>query len=98
MNVPPFDVLADLGMDGFLAGGVHRPHDEVAAALRHADDDRLVLHLEAATLARDPAAEIGFVYFDVAAQRIAAINLGHVFPQLMAHAPRGFVGDAELAL
>ena len=44
------------------------------------------------------AADVSLIHFDVAAKDIKTIGLDHELADLLAHAPRGFVGHAERAL
>lgn len=82
-----------------MASG-HNAGDDIAAPLQSADDDRLVAHVTIA-LAADRAADDRFVHLDSPArpaERPVAVNRAHILADHVAHAPCGFVGDAELAL
>lgn len=96
------------GTDRRMNEGFHRPgraarrtaHRQLAAALFHANDNDLVAHVTVA-LAANRAANNRLVNLDndaSATKEIIAVNCAYVFADLMAHAPRGFVGDAKLAL
>src|SRR5581483_9687250 len=62
-----------------------------------AEYDGLVMWATADS-ARLVAADVGFIHFNVALHEFKAISLRHQQPNLLAHAPRGFVGDAKRAL
>lgn len=72
----------------------------VAAALEEADNGVLVA-LVSRALPLDRTADQRFVDLDCdarAAERSNAVNHAHVLADHVAHAPSGFVGDAQLAL
>ena len=75
-------------------------HD-IAIAFEHPEYDMLVRKPAAFLAGANNAAHEGFVDLDgarEAADARIAVNIAHVFPDLMAHAPRRLVGHAELAL
>ena len=78
----------------------HNFRHHVPAALKHPDHNGLVA-LVSRPFAFDFAADQRFVNLDNlahAAKRIGAVERSHVFADLMAHPPRGFVGHPKLAL
>lgn len=93
-------VFLDQLVHGGLGAAVDDAGDQLALALRHAIDHRLVAHV-AIALAAHGAAHNGFVNLDDfagAAERIITVLLSHVLPNFVAHAPSSLVGDADLAL
>ena len=75
----------------------HAGHD-VAATLQHPENDGLVFAHPTALAALAPAANHGFIDFDMTSKHRIAVNVGHVLADFMAHAPRGLVGHADLPL
>lgn len=72
--------------------------DHIAAPLQHAEHRRLAWGATAALPTLTLPADHGFVGFGMAVKRVIAVHLGHVLANLVPHAPRSFVGDAQLAL
>lgn len=84
---------------GLVAAG-HDLSDQLAAALQHPDNNRLIPHISVA-LAADRAADNCFVDFNEGtgtAKRIVAVKQAHIFADLVTHAPCRLVGHTNLAL
>ena len=75
--------------------------DDFAAVFQHPKDASLVTSEAAAERPVRPSADHRLINLNDlagAAERIVAVERGHVSADLVAHAPRGFVGDAQFAL
>lgn len=100
-QAPGQHLFDDMREQSPAAGVVHDARDDIAVSFRHSEHDGLF-----GTASRDavllaalaPSADIGFVHFDMARQAAIAVNVAHVFADFVAHAPRRFVGHAQLAL
>ena len=95
------DVRIDRRLERGSADIFDNLRNHVAVALHHAENDRLTWGTAPAFASLADPADIGFVnlhYRPETAYRIAAVNSGHILADFMAHAPSGFVGNAELAL
>lgn len=91
------DVGEDVRMQDLTAGPGNDARHNVAIALGHAEDHRLIERLLAsAELAS--AADERFVDFDVPAKRRIAVDNRHMLAEFMAHAPSRFIRHAQLAL
>ena len=90
-----FNVFQDFRHDPMLGSGFYDLGNEIAAALDHAENDRLVIVASFVF-----TADVGFIGFDdqMTAQAAITINPSHVLADLVSHAPSGFVGHPELAL
>ena len=92
------DVFKDVPFKGSLAGVRDDWRHDIAATLGHAEHHCLARRAPPALAARTPPADVGFVSFNVPRQWRITINFRHVFADLVAHAPRAFIGHAKLAL
>lgn len=72
-------------------------HD-LAAMFQHPENDSLAAPAHAASGVASDERFIDLDALERPAHRIVAINRAHVFADLVAHAPRSFVGHAKLAL
>src|SRR5687767_5361137 len=85
-------------------GALHvrnNPRHQLAAALIHSEHESLVVEVAATAEDLGVSADQRLVDLDNltgAAEGIVAVEAGHVLPDLMAHAPRGLVGDAQFPL
>src|SRR5207245_2251479 len=99
------DVVADLGLEFLLPAGADVSRADLAAALDHAEDDLFILAAGAGDLgaafrsvhvARF-AADEGFIYFNLAAEKSAAALL-HRETNPVQHVPCALLSDAERAV
>ena len=91
------DIALDDRLQRLLTDVRHHLGHHVAAALSHAEYDRLV-GLIATSLALHAPADIGFICLDDPAQRVLAVNVRHVLANQVSHAQRGRITHAELSL
>src|SRR4051812_37431397 len=94
------NVIADQRPQRLAVAALKHPRNQLAARFQHPEHDALVA-LVAGALALDVPANESLVElhdFAGAAQRIVAIERRHVLVDFVAHAPRGFVRHADIAL
>ena len=79
-------------------GELHAQRVALGVGLDRGDERGLARRAPPALAPATLAAEVGIVELDEPAERMLAVSLHHHLHQLVAHAPRGVVGDAELAV
>lgn len=89
---------SDMRGQVFHADVIDVAGDDFAITLDHAEDNGLVGVSAAFGLLRPLAADVGLVDFDMPTEPAIPVNLTHVLADFVTDAPRGFVGDAKLAL
>ena len=80
-----------------LGAGLHDAGNNVAAALDDAKHNRFVVRLVCRIMTADKGF-VGFYRLAGTTHRRIAVNVAHVESDQVAHAPRGLVGHAQLAL
>ena len=88
----------DYGLQGDSLHVRNDAGEDITAPFEGAKYDGFTGSTTATLPVRALAADVGFIDFHMAGKRIVSVNLGHVFTDLMPHAPSGLVGDAELPL
>src|SRR5271165_895082 len=91
------DVLKNVLLKGLALNVIDYAGHHVAAALDHAEDNRLA-GCSTPAFSGTLAANHRFVDLDVALKRRIAVHPAKVFADLMAHAPRSFVIHRQLTL
>ena len=102
-------VLFNVREKGLASRVLDNAGDDVTAALNHAEDNGLFRVRARASsamrivhgnklLVAGPTTDKGLIQFDVPRQTGVAVHFRHVLADFMRHAPRAFVGDAQLAL
>ena len=96
------DVANDRALQNFDAPVLDNASDDVAATLKHSEHDGLVIVFRRVTVASVATADQRFVNLDMAAKLLAPIPVRvrrrHQLAKFVRHAPRRFVGAADLAL
>src|ERR1700733_2322338 len=94
---PLFHEPDNVRHDMRLGASLHYPRHDIAAAFDHAEHNCFVIAVSREVVATDEC----FVCLNRlagTANRRVAVNVTHIEPDQMAHAPSGFVGDTQLAL
>ena len=92
-----FDTLHDMGIERLASGVRHNARDDIAATFDHPEYNGLTRRA-ASSFTFASAANVCLVDLDMSIERRIAIHGRHIFANFMAHAPRGFIRHAKLAL
>jgi len=90
------DIMLDDVFEVSPAQIIDRTGTQIAVALNHAHDDRLVVTAPTAISHLLLASDLGLINLDMAGKRSCVIRAGHKFSKFVAKAPRALIGNARL--